>query len=449
MAFVMVALWVISAGLMLLDGKAEKTRWVAAIAFCGSFGALAETIKDNLRPYLLARHLIELWLEQTLQAVFNVSYVMNHIVGAYAMFVASIVYSGLFRRAVVTRLKLLLLIPVVVTIAVSPIFPVVQINWIVLAAWAVPYIFVGTGFLYRAYQRETNPKWKTDRYIVMLAISGPTVTVAFTNYIARCFGYHDLYTSNILVIGVLFLFIAVVLFKNNFLGIRLKVEKDRMDSAMQAVVSGTSILNHTIKNEMLKITMSADICRQEGLNEKQKEYIGHIETASEYLLGMTRKLQNHLQVVEIKPEETNVADMLQRIVELSEPMCKPKGISIETEICNHQLVCRLDVLHVTEVVNSLIRNAVEAIVENGQIRLVLGRERRAVVIAVVDNGKGISRSDLPFVMDPFFTTKRRTMNFGLGLTHGYNIMRQHMGRLAIESNEGCGTTVRLIFPTKA
>ena len=126
---------------MLLDGKAEKTRWVAAIAFCGSFGALAETIKDNLLPYLQIRHLTEPWLEELLQAVFNISYVMNHILGAYAMFVASIVYSGLFRRAVVTRLKLLLLSPVVVTNTVSLIFPVVQINWIVLACWSV---WIGT-----------------------------------------------------------------------------------------------------------------------------------------------------------------------------------------------------------------------------------------------------------------------------------------------------------------
>ena len=130
-------------------------------------------------------------------------------------------------------------------------------------------------------------------------------------------------------------------------------------------------------------------------------------------------------------------------------MCKPKGISIETEICDHQLVCRLDALHVTEVVNSLIRNAVEAIMEGGQIRLVLVEERKAVVISVIDNGRGIASADLPFVMDPFFTTKRRTMNFGLGLTHGYNIMRQHMGRMKIESEEGKGTVVRLVFPKRA
>ena len=110
---------------------------------------------------------------------------------------------------------------------------------------------------------------------------------------------------------------------------------------------------------------------------------------------------------------------------------------------------KLDVLHVTEVMSSLIRNAIEAMMENGRIRLVLAEERKAVMIAVIDNGKGIAKSDLPFVMDPFFTTKRRTMNFGLGLTHAYNIMRQHMGKLEITSEEGYGTTVRLVFPTKA
>ena len=65
-------------------------------------------------------------------------------------------------------------------------------------------------------------------------------------------------------------------------------------------------------------------------------------------------------------------------------------------------------------------------------------QRNAILISVSDNSKGIASADLPYVMDPFYTTKRRTMNFGLGLTHGCNIMMQHKGYLEIESSEGKG-----------
>ena len=53
MAFVMFALWTIAFVLLVIDWKTEKTRWIAFIPFCGGFGALAETIKDNIRPYLI------------------------------------------------------------------------------------------------------------------------------------------------------------------------------------------------------------------------------------------------------------------------------------------------------------------------------------------------------------------------------------------------------------
>ena len=448
MPFVMFALWTISTVLLASDGRSEKTRWVAFIAFCGGFGALAESIKDNLIPYLLENQTLTPALDSFLQGAFNISYVLNHILGAYAMFGATIVYSGLFRRKIVTLLKAILLVPVFVTIAVSDIFPIVDINWIVLASWAVPYIFVGTGFLIRAYQLESNTKRKTDRLIVLFAVSGPTVTVAFTNYLARCFGYHDLYTSNIIVIGLVFVFIFVVIFKNNFLGIRIKVEKDRHDSNMKVAASGISILNHTIKNEVAKIKMSADICLEADVSPRQHEFLNHIMTAAEYLQDMTQKLQHGLKDVEIRTEETNVADLLTQVVKLNEPLCLPRNISIRAEIEDSSVICQLDRIYVTEVMNSLVKNAVDAMPNGGRILLALAQEKNAVVVSVIDNGVGIESTDLPYVMDPFYSTKKRTNNFGLGLTQGYNIMQQHKGTIQIDSVEGKGTTVRLVFPRK-
>ncbi len=446
MAFVMIILWIIALVLMIFDWKTEKTRWIAFIPFCGGFGALAETIKDNIRPYLIASDSLSPSISNFLQSVFNISYIMNHIVGAYAMFASTIVYCGLFQKRTVNRLKLLLLIPVVVTIAVSPIWPIIQINWVVLASWAVPYIFIGTAFLYRSYQKEIAPKIKTDKLIILLAVSGPTVTVAFTNYLARCFGYNDLYTTNIFVIGVLFIFILIVIFKSNFLGLKLKVEKDRMESAMMAAVSGTSILNHTIKNEMMKISMSADMCKKSGLDENQEIYINHIVESSEYLLGMTKRLQHHLHEIDIKLEEVNVSSMLNRIVKLNEPLCLNDGITLETSIADNTLMCQMDMIHVAEVINSLIKNSIEAIKGKGRIVLGLVDNRNTILITVSDDGPGISSTNLPYIMDPFFTTKKLTANFGLGLTHGYNIMQKHKGFMEIDSTEGKGTMVRLFFP---
>ncbi len=446
MAFVMGILWLIALILLIFDWRTEKTRWIAFIPFCGGFGALAETVKDNIRPYFLTSNSLSPSLNNFLQSIFNISYIMNHIVGAYAMFVAAIVYCGLFQKRTVNRLKLILLIPVFVTIAVSSIWPIIQINWIVLASWAVPYIFIGTAFLFRSYYLEITPKIKTDKLIILVAISGPTVTVAFTNYLARCFGYNDLYNSNIFVIGVLFIFIMIVIYKNNFLGLRVKVEKDRIDSAIKAAISGTAILNHTIKNEVMKISMSAEMCKESGLKEDQESYVNHILESSEYLLGMTKKLHSHLHEIVVKLEDVNVASMLNRIVKLNESTYSHKEICLETSISDNSLMCQMDKVHVAEVVNSLVKNSTEGIKAKGRIVLGLVENRKTILITVEDDGEGISPDNLPYVLDPFYTTKKLTMNFGLGLTHAYNIMKEHKGFMEIESTEGKGTLVKLFFP---
>jgi signal transduction histidine kinase len=176
--------------------------------------------------------------------------------------------------------------------------------------------------------------------------------------------------------------------------------------------------------------------------------MNHIMTAADYLLDMTHKLQHHLQEVDIHAEETNVSDLLLQVVKLNEPLCAPRNIEISAFVDDALATCQMDRMYVTEVMNSLVKNAIDAIADSGRIQLTLTQEKKAIVVSVIDNGKGIDSADLPFVMDPFYTTKKRMSNFGLGLTQGYNIMRQHNGELLIDSVEGKGTTVRLVFPMK-
>jgi len=68
-----------------------------------------------------------------------------------------------------------------------------------------------------------------------------------------------------------------------------------------------------------------------------------------------------------------------------------------------------------------------------------------VEIAVTDTGIGIPASRRDRVFDPFFTTKG-PKGTGLGLSMTYGILTRHGGRITVESEEGCGSTFRLILP---
>lgn len=111
----------------------------------------------------------------------------------------------------------------------------------------------------------------------------------------------------------------------------------------------------------------------------------------------------------------------------------------------------------------LIQNAVEAIGENkGTIRIDVSKHfyekeyfQKAflaeelpdgyyVCLTISDTGGGIDSDVLPKVFDPFFTTK--FTGRGLGLAAVFGIVRAHRGAVAIESDQGVGTTAKVVFP---
>jgi signal transduction histidine kinase len=69
-----------------------------------------------------------------------------------------------------------------------------------------------------------------------------------------------------------------------------------------------------------------------------------------------------------------------------------------------------------------------------------------VSLTVRDDGCGIPRESLNQVFDPFFTTKKRGQGTGLGLTMVAHVVRNHGGRIELESEPGQGTCVTVLWP---
>ena len=69
-----------------------------------------------------------------------------------------------------------------------------------------------------------------------------------------------------------------------------------------------------------------------------------------------------------------------------------------------------------------------------------------VCVSVRDQGAGIAQEALPRIFEPYFTTKEGTPMAGLGLSRVYGFVTQMQGRVAVESRQGHGTTVKLYLP---
>ena len=122
---------------------------------------------------------------------------------------------------------------------------------------------------------------------------------------------------------------------------------------------------------------------------------------------------------------------------------------------------RADPSQFDQVLINLAVNARDAMQTGGELTLrsghitlyrpmLLGAETvppgRYVMIEVHDTGAGIAPDLLPRIFDPFFTTKRERGGSGLGLSTVHGIVRQSDGFLAVDSEVGRGTSVRIYLP---
>ncbi|NNM80213.1 MAG: hypothetical protein HKM01_07145 [Gallionella sp.] len=112
-----------------------------------------------------------------------------------------------------------------------------------------------------------------------------------------------------------------------------------------------------------------------------------------------------------------------------------------------EIVCSPSQLN--QVFLNLITNAAQALPdEHGIITLSSRVEGDGVAVDVVDNGKGIPPDVLPKIFDPFFTTKEIGKGTGLGLSISYKIIRQHGGRITVDSRPELGTKFTVWLPLK-
>jgi signal transduction histidine kinase len=98
---------------------------------------------------------------------------------------------------------------------------------------------------------------------------------------------------------------------------------------------------------------------------------------------------------------------------------------------------------------NLLANAEQAVIDAGGDRRITVRTRREgdlLVVAIGDSGRGIAPEHLPYIFNPFYTTKPRGIGTGLGLSISDGIIREHGGNLRVRSEPGQGALFEVLLP---
>ncbi len=105
---------------------------------------------------------------------------------------------------------------------------------------------------------------------------------------------------------------------------------------------------------------------------------------------------------------------------------------------------------INQVLMNMFINAAHATKQNGTLNISTAikeeESRSYVIIEISDNGKGIPQAIIAKIFDPFFTTKPVGIGTGLGLSISFGIIKNHKGKILVESEEQKGTTFTIYLP---
>jgi putative PEP-CTERM system histidine kinase len=156
------------------------------------------------------------------------------------------------------------------------------------------------------------------------------------------------------------------------------------------------------------------------------------------LIGRLSLLRHELK---IQPAETDLNELITKAVAALEK--RPDLIVIKDLSPLPKLL--LDQEQIVKVVTNLVLNASEAVPRDGQVRIATSQRNGWTVLAVTDNGCGMSAEFLHRALfRPFQTTKENGL--GIGMFQSKMIVEAHGGRIAVESEPGKGTTFQVFLP---
>jgi len=152
------------------------------------------------------------------------------------------------------------------------------------------------------------------------------------------------------------------------------------------------------------------------------------------------------------PREVDLRTFIPEVTRMIANKAGVNGIALREEISDATPVVHGDPAQLQQVLINLFNNALDAIIEKHRYsggEITVGAKSRldgSVEIWVRDNGSGISPENLPRIFTPFFTTKPVGKGAGLGLSVCYGIIDKMGGSMAVESEEGIGTTFTVSLP---
>lgn len=223
--------------------------------------------------------------------------------------------------------------------------------------------------------------------------------------------------------------------------IRQLEEELRFNERLASIGQLAAGLAHEIKNPLASLSGSVQLLEGElPKNESGGKLMQIVLRETDRLDELLMNFLNYAKPSELSLDTVYIRDLVEDVLDLIGNIPTTRAHQIQYEVDIHpSLKCICDESKIRQVFWNLIRNAGEVLNDGGRICIRANKAEGAqLLIEVEDNGRGIPKSSLEKVFEPFYTSGKEG-GTGLGLAVTYQIIQAHSGSIGVDSEEGHGT----------
>lgn len=227
-----------------------------------------------------------------------------------------------------------------------------------------------------------------------------------------------------------------------------KLLNDRYYAAIGELAGGVA---HFVKNSLWNIgSRSRILMERTDKNDEEYQLLETIKRRTDEANKVVVALLNFAKRKKKKTDHTelNIVELINGIIKLLHVEFDYCNITVKKHVKGENVKLTGDEFALKEAFLNLIKNAIEAMPDGGELRFDLStidaEDKKKIVVKISDTGKGMTKEILDNIFIPFYTTKEDAAGFGLFETQ--KIVQKHGGEIHVDSELGKGSTFTVVLP---
>ncbi|GIP35064.1 PAS domain S-box protein [Paenibacillus sp. J2TS4] len=237
--------------------------------------------------------------------------------------------------------------------------------------------------------------------------------------------------------------VAYVLISRDITELKKMEESLRKTEKLAVVGQLAAGIAHEIRNPLTTLKGFVSLLRDQ-MPDKNNWYFEVMLSEIKQMELLADQFLTVAKPQTMRYEQRNVETLIRQVTSFLYPLALMNNVQIALESESDHFPIQCEENQIKQVFINIIKNAVEAMPQGGQVTIKIQHAMPCVSIRITDHGCGIPQDRIPFLGEPFYSLKEK--GTGLGLMVCNKIIKEHHGNLHITSEENRGTTVEIILP---